>query len=443
MRACLPSEVKMAHLTKRAVDAVEASEKDVHVWDDEIGGFGMKVTPKGRKVFIYQYRFPAGRRGRTRRCTIGRLGDVTPDHARKRARVLAAAVADGRGPYEEELEHRQSAAAEMTMTKLARSWLNGFRAQVRAGERSARTLADYESIAERVLLPLIGRRRAKSLTRQDVQQLKATLTERHGTASANLALRALSTLLSHGVEIAQLATNSATGQGQFTTKKRERFLSEVELARLGDALRRAEAEGLPPAPQERGNSCSPRTALVPTSPVAIAAIRLLLFSGMRKGEVLGLKWAEIDSQRREIVLTEHKTSRKTGVKRVPLTPEVESVLETAKRWRTSVFVFPGKKPGTAFVGISKVWDRIRCAANLRDVRLHDLRHTYASLAVSQGMSLPLVGSLLGHADAATTSRYAHLHDDPRRQAAEAVSSQIQSALKREDVEPLVVELPKR
>jgi integrase len=433
----------MARITKRAVDAMAASDSDAYLWDDEIGGFGVKVTPRGRRVYLYQYRFPRGRAGRTRRFTIGRHGDLTPDQARRRARVLAAAVAEGRDPYAEEAERRRRAEEEMTVARLAVAWLDSFEAQVRSGERSARTLNDYTAVAKRMLLPRLGRRRARSLTRRDVRQLKAALTEEHGLASANLALRALSAMLSHGLEIGRLESNPATGQGQFTTKRRERFLSEVELARLGAALRRAETEGLPPAPQERGSYRDPDRALVPAYPAAVAAIRLLLLTGMRRGEVLDLRWTDLDPERGEIVLRRHKTARRTGEKRIPVTPEVSEVLGAARAWRTSVFVFPGHKPGAHLVGLSKVWDRVRQAAGLRDVRLHDLRHTYASFGVSQGMALPLVGSLLGHADAATTARYAHLHDDPRRQAAEAISSRVGAALDRRGVGPVVAELTKR
>jgi integrase len=421
-------EIDVARITKKAVDALHAGDRDRYGWDDEIRGFGVKVTPRGRKVYLYQYRYPRGRAGRTRRVSIGAHGNLAPDQARRRARSLAAAVAEGRDPYADEVEHRRRVNEEMTVAQLAVRWLDAFEAKVRAGDRSQRTLDDYRKAVVRMLVPRLGSRRVKTVSRHDVALLKPDLVEGYGVEQAHHALRALSAMMAHGMAIGQLGVNPATGQGQFTTRRRERFLSEAELARLGDALRRAEAEGLPPAPQERGNYHDPKRALVPAYPPAVAAIRMLLLTGMRRGEVLGLCWGDVDLVRGELVLQRHKTARRTGEKRVPITPLVAEVLEAARSWRTSEYVFPGRKPDSALVGISKVWDRIRRAADLSDVRLHDLRHTFASMGVSQGVGLSLVGSLLGHADPVTTHRYAHLHDDPRRQAAETISTRVQSAL---------------
>ncbi len=178
----------MPQLTKRAVDGTQPSDRDVYLWDDEIRGFGLKVTPRGRKVYLYQYRYPKGRSGRTRRCTIGTHGELSPSQARKRALVLAAAVTEGRDPYEEQAAERRQASQEMTVTMLRNAWLKAFEAQVRTGDRSPRTLRDYGTVSDQMLLPHIGRRKAKTITAQDVQDLKAELTEKRGSAQANLAL---------------------------------------------------------------------------------------------------------------------------------------------------------------------------------------------------------------------------------------------------------------
>ncbi len=203
---------------------------------------------------------------------------------------------------------------------------------------------------------------------------------------------------------------------RYPEKRRERFLSAEELERLGRVLTEAEAEGAEPLS-------------------AIAAIRLLILTGCRVQEILGLRWEQVDFERRQI----HFEESKTGQKAVAFGAAALELLSDLPRHEGNPHVIPGKKEGAHFVGMPKVWQRIRTRAGLEDVRLHDLRHSFASVGAGAGLSLPIIGKLLGHTQAATTQRYAHLAADPVREAADRVSAEIAAALNgqtKSEVKPL-------
>ena len=182
-------------------------------------------------------------------------------------------------------------------------------------------------------------------------------------------------------------------------------MSNDELAHLGEVLTEAEHTG---------------TEL----PSAIAAIRLLLFSGCRRSEILTLQWEHVDFERQCLRLQESKT----GAKTVYLSPPALEVLTGTERQEGNPYVIRGAKPGAHLVNLTKPWMRIRARAGLDDVRLHDLRHSFASVAVAGGLSLPLIGALLGHTQPQTTARYAHLAADPLRQATDLVGRRIAAAM---------------
>ena len=199
-------------------------------------------------------------------------------------------------------------------------------------------------------------------------------------------------------------TSPVVGVKRFTDKKGNRYLSQRELVALGEGLRRAEAEG--------------------ENPSALAILKLLVFTGARKGEIETLKWPEIDFEAGYLKLADSKT----GQKAIPLNAGALQVLSDQKLLQGSDYVFPAYRGEGHYEGTPKVWKRIRSMAGIESVRLHDLRHSFASIAVSGGASLPIIGALLGHANSSTTQRYAHLSDDPLRAASEAVGSQIAAAL---------------
>jgi len=200
--------------------------------------------------------------------------------------------------------------------------------------------------------------------------------------------------------------NPCRGIDRYKENKRERFLSAAELSRLGEALREAEQEKT-------------------LSPYPVAAIRLLLLTGARLSEILTLKWDYVDPDHQQFRLPRSKT----GPKSIYLTTAVADILQELPRVKGNPFVIVGDRAGAHLVNLQKPWRRIRARAGLDDVRLHDLRHSYASVGATGGLSLLFVGKLLGHKQASTTQRYAHLAEDPVRQAGEQISEAIATALK--------------
>jgi len=204
---------------------------------------------------------------------------------------------------------------------------------------------------------------------------------------------------------------------KFREDRRERFLSSEEFARLGAAL--SEAESGEMAYSRPGRS-SPY--YVPKN--AVAAIRLLIFTGARRGEILTLRWDFVNFEASRLELPDSKT----GAKFVYLPAPALKLLSEIPRDPDNPFVIAGSKPGTHLVNIKDPWAAIRTASDLPDLRIHDLRHSFASIGAGGGMSLPVIGALLGHKDVSTTARYAHLSDDPLRVAVEAIGDRIDGAM---------------
>lgn len=219
-----------------------------------------------------------------------------------------------------------------------------------------------------------------------------------GTATRTVGL--LGGIFSFAFDCGLISENPVRGVKRFPDKKGERYLSQRELVALGNALR--------DVANNSGN------------PSAIVIIKLLIFTGARKGEIETLKWREVDFEDGYIRLEDSKT----GQKAIPLNAGALQALNEVSPIRDSEYVFPASRGEKHYVGTPKVWRRIREMAGIGDVRLHDLRHSFASVAVSGGASLPIIGALLGHTDSATTQRYAHLHDDPLKAASEAAGGKI-------------------
>jgi integrase len=243
---------------------------------------------------------------------------------------------------------------------------------------------------EKDILPVLGRHLVKSVTCGDMAKLHAAIGER-APIQANRVMAAASTMFQCAERwgMRSEGTNPCRHVKRFRENRRERYLSPAELAQLGAAIAAIETEG-------------------GTGAGAIAAIRLLILTGARKGEIRGLRWDEIDFEAGLLRLRDSKT----GPKMIRLGAAAMEILAGIERTH-AVWVFPGasgKKPIEPW----SAWRRIRARAGLEDVRLHDLPHTYASTGVSGGASLPVIGALLGHTRAQTTHRYAHLSDDPIR-----------------------------
>jgi integrase len=227
-------------------------------------------------------------------------------------------------------------------------------------------------------------------------------------SQANFALTALSALFSWCEErgYAPPQSNPCRGITRYKHKKMERYLSATELTNLGKALDRVDAE---------------RAAHL----YALAAIRLLLMTGARRSEILTLRWQEVDIPRRRLLLHDSKT----GPKAIHLNDGAIAVLSSLPRIASNPYVIVGHVTGTHLVNIQTTWDLVRTLAGLEDVRIHDLRHSFASLAADAGASLPMIGKLLGHNQPRTTARYAHLADDPVHQLNQNVGRAIARVLR--------------
>jgi integrase len=390
------SQMTAARISKQTVDAVHPSDTDIYLWDDELSGFGLKVTPAGRKVYLVQYRL-GGRKGRTRRVTIGKHGDLTPTTARAEARRLLGEIAVGRDPASE----RDKAKADRTLAVV----LDQFMSEHVRSKRKKSTAREYERIAKLYILPRIGRRPISEIARQDIAKLHHELRDKPYQANRTLALlsKFFNWTEKHGLR--PDGSNPCRHIEKYRESRRERFLSEAELSRLGHALRSADREES-------------------ATPWAIAAIRLLIFTGARLSEILTLKWEHVDEERGLLMLPDSKT----GKKAIRLNAPARKVLEDIPRLEANPYVICGERPGRHLVNLQKPWRRIRKVADLDDVRIHDLRHSFASVGASTGHSLIVIGKMLGHSQPATTARYAHLADDSVKAASDAVGERIAAAL---------------
>ena len=379
-------------LTKRVVDAARAEDGERFLWDPELPGFGLRVRPSGRRYYVVQYRS----NGRTRRLTLGPHGALTPDQARRKAAKLLAEARDGRDPAVE----IRSAAKSITVADLAKRFL----AQHAELKKKPTSLRNDRLNLRLHVLPHLGTLRLAAVTREDVATLHHGLRETPTAANRVLALLSKMFNLAERWGLRADGTNPCRHVEHFPERRRQRFLSDDELARLGGVLNEVEQ-----------NSTE--------SAEAIAAIRLLLFTGCRVSEVLGLRWEAVDAERRCLRFPDSKT----GAKRIPLNRAALAVLTS--RARRSHWVIPGRDGDQPLVNLAKPWKRIRELASLEEVRLHDLRHTHGSSAAGAGLSLHLVGALLGHRQPATTARYAHLADDPVLEASERVGRHLAPAMR--------------
>jgi len=385
-------------ITKRSVDALRPGPegREAVIWDTEVKGFGVRAQRSGSKSYIVHYRAGTGRGAPLRKVTIGKHGSPwTAEAARREARRLLGLVEGGADPAASKVAQREAPTIADVVER--------FYAEHAQAKRKASTARVYRGLLDRIILPTFGKRKVADITRADVARFHHE--NRAAPYQANLTLAILSKMFS----LAELwglrpdGSNPCRHVEKFRERKRERMLSADELARLGDALARFDG-----------------------SPYAVAAVKLLVFTGARLGEVLGLRWEWVDFERGEARLPDSKS----GAKTLHLPPPALALLADLPRLEGNPHIIVGYKTGAAMVNLQTPWQAIRGAAELDDVRLHDLRHAFASVAVSSGMGLPIIGKILGHTQAATTARYAHLASDPVKAAAAAVAGKIAAALNR-------------
>ena len=383
-------------ITKRFVDGLPTPRRDRSYSDSELRGFSLRVKASGIKSYCIRYRDASGRLHRE---TLGRHGELTPDHARGLALERLGAARHrsrtrGRARYLDE---------NLTVRQLAATYVEEYGPQ----HKKPDTRSGDERLLRLHILPGLGDQRVTALTRREVAKWHRASSKR-APVQANRALSLLKAILNWGDREELVAEGSASCCCHIKRNPetpRSRFLSREELRRLGKAIDEAEREGT-------------------AHPSALLALRLLILTGCRRSEILKLKWREVDFERSCLRLEDSKT----GPRVVPLGTAALALLHEAPRTHGNPFVCAGTAATGRYSNIQAPWRRIRKAAGLEDVRIHDLRHSFASAAAGQGVSLPIIGHLLGHRRPETTARYAHLARPVVQTAADSVADQLSQDL---------------
>jgi integrase len=395
------------------------------IWDAEVKGFGVRITPGGSKSFVLDYRAE----GRQRRITIGAHPDWKVAAARDTAKNMKREVDHGRDPMGERQAQREAPTVMEMWERYQREHLP---------QKSARSQVDERIMWEKIILPRFGKMKVGAIAHDDVDALHRDITTIRGTpVRANRTVEVLRKAFNLAIRWKWREDNPASGVRRNQEDKRNRYLNKTEIAALARAVNEH------------------------SEPISANAIKLLMLTGARRGEVLGATWEMFDLENGVWTKPSAHTKQRR-LHRVPLSgPAIQLLMEmkeTAKRraekdgTTINPFVFPGAN-GKPLTDIKRTWASVCRKAGLaaqvekkgRDgktmkgkdgkplmvwqptVRIHDLRHSFASILVSAGASLPLIGQMLGHTQVATTQRYAHLYDDPLRKAAETVGNAISTA----------------
>jgi len=387
-----------ATISRRTVEALPVGDREAVYWDRELQGFGVRVYPSGSKVYLVQTR--AG--GKSRRLTVGRHGLISAEQARRKAAQVIADIKAGNEPVLDNGASKDTAGP--TVAEVAERYMTEH-VEVRC---KPTTVRHCRHILDRHLLPTLGNLRLGEIGRERVSALHYRL---HETPTmANQVVHMLSRLfhMAEGWGIAPEGGNPCRFVKKYQEKSCERFLSEEEFRRLGRTLDEVEAEGK-------------------VHPSAVAAFRLLMLTGCRRNEILTLRWADVDLDAGELRLRDAKT----GARSVALSPPARRVLANLPRLPDNPWVISGVKPGTRLSNLNNAWLVVRARADLKDVRIHDLRHSFASRALALGESLPMIGKMLGHRKVQTTARYAHLARDSVKAAAARVAESLRADMARE------------
>lgn len=376
----------MPRITDALIKAMPtpATGRPTIIRDNSINGFGVRKTATGCIAFVLNYVV----HGRERRMTIGRYPAWSVTAARAEAARLRRQTDGGADP----LEDLKRARSVWTLEKLWEHYCS----EVLVSKASS-TQIDERSIWRRLVLPKLGGRRISDIRSSDVDALHRAVSLKT-PVQANRLVASLRHVFNKAVRWELIADNPVKGVAKNQEQPRHRYLSETERKRFVNAL------------DKRPDSSSS------------LALRFLLLTGARRGEVLNALWEQIDWGERTWTKSSAHTKQR-ALHRVPLSVGAMDVLDRARRLQDSELVFAGKS-GRALVEIKKLFHAVCAEANIFGFRIHDLRHSYASLLVSGGISLPIIGGLLGHTQVSTTARYSHLEDTTLRHATNLVSEAV-------------------
>lgn len=383
------------HLTERNAKAFQpdARGRNLIIYDDEVAGFGLRITAAGARAFVLSYRIAR----RERRLTIGSWPDWSVTAAREEAKRFKREIDLGNDPLGRRIEARRAP----TVRELIDRYLEEHAVRLAAHTRTNQTY-----MLRQLVEPEWGTHKAADITPEEVDSILIKIAKgrprpgkrgrpkrcpRPTPYAANRAGALLRKMFNLAIRWGIRADNPARGFLKNPEVPRDRYLNLEEIGRLAQAL-----EKLP-------------------SKRAADAIRFILLTGARRGEALNARWDQLDLDN-AVWTKPAATTKQRRLHRAPLSHAAVALLRTIRDRvpEDSPWVFPGDVEGQALLEVKKSWHWVRKAANLPDVRIHDLRHTFASLLVSGGMTLPMIGGLLGHTQVQTTQRYAHLFDDPLR-----------------------------
>ncbi len=450
----MPPKLRM-RLSDESIEALDLpAGRTSRVWDSQTPGLGLQQTPAGVRSFFFYYRW----RGLGKRVTLGKFGRITTTDARQLVKRYGRMVRDGLDPAEEK-------AAERRGQSLADFWKEYRADALPRWKPSTRRTAEWHW--EKSIRPGLGSKRLNGLRTAEIVTWRHTM--RDTKAKANIGLRLLKAILAKAVEWDRIPSSPARAVKPYPLPPRETFLQPDEIAILFEAIWEEERLGqLPPeSPKKtktgkkgrarqllrkavkrkgkskgRGGKGKKETESRGITPHAAALFRLLIYTGARLSEIMTARWSWVRWEEKELSLPDAKA----GPRRVPLSGAAISELETLSNYRTAgnPFLIEGIRPGARLVNPQKPWGRIKTrAADLYrekaelpetaetvfdSLRIHDLRHTAASLAAGAGLSLLHIGSALGHRQARTTERYSHLRRDAALQTAESIAAIIQKAL---------------
>ena len=379
-------------LTASFLETLRPAERDLIVFDSLLSGFAIRVTPAGTKLFIVQ----AWARGRKHRVTVGTSPAMTLADARREARGVLEDLRAGRDPLiERAIRQRAIEAGAMTIAELTDKWLADHVCKLKP-----RSAFEYNRLLGKRILPALGHLPVTRISRDDVNRLHVAMAKTPREANHTLAILRALLGFACDLKLRPPLDNPCRKIKMFREQARERFLSEREIAAAAEAI----------ATTERSGKIGPHAA---------AGLRLALFTGARSGEITAALWTHIDWQRNIIRLPDSKTNEP---RTIHLSEAAIEVLKTIPR--VGPFIVAGANEGEPYKNLSRAWSIARKYSGLDDVRLHDLRHSYASLAAARGISLQMIGKLLGHKTSTTTARYAHL----ARDAVAAVNDELGAAM---------------
>ncbi len=382
---------------KIGVETIKRIEKNppneiLIIWDVQRSGFGIRVSPKGRAVYFIQGRMPDRKEVK---CTIGKVGSISPSDARSKANRWLVSLGEGKDP-----RRKAKAAPEAPSGTTVAEFCERYLVKYAEIYKKPNSVKNDRRMIQSTIIPELGNYEITEIDQADIEQLHNSLKDHPYAANRTLALLSNIFAIAERWEVRKRNTNPCKFIKKNPEEKREKYLSNEEFSRLASAVLKC----------EESKQISPQAAL---------AIRLLIFTGCRVSEILSLSWEVVDLQRGFLFLPDSKT----GQKRVILNKAAIALLDKTPR-HASGWVIPGKVHGGHLVNLSKPWAVVRTEAKLGDFRLHDLRHTFASVGASLNYNLPILGNLLGHSSTTTTARYAPLVDDPARSANDAIGEKL-------------------